>query len=342
MNGKPTIAVYGARGHTGRFVVSELRRRGIPTIPSARDPGEPCVEYSAGLLSDIRVARVENSKELDSAFLGASAIINCAGPFIDTAVPVVEAAIRAHIPYVDIAAEQQSVFNVFETCSKTARRVGIVVTPAMGFYGAFADLLATATMRDWTSADEVSIAVALDSWHPTRGTRRTGERNVGTRLVLTHGTLKRMDPPPGSPWTFPPPFGRQRMVGLALSEMILVSRHLRVSEVRLFLNQSPLDDLLNPATPAPVPSDDLGRSSQVFALDVVVRKGSKQRRTVARGRDIYAVTAPIAVEAVERIVDGRSKGVGVLAAGEAFDARDFLDSLQLRYPGLEISEVLPG
>lgn len=342
MNGKPAVAVYGACGHTGRFVVSELRRRGIPTIPSARDQVEPRAEESAGQRHEIRVARVENSKDLDSAFSGASAIINCAGPFIDTAVPVMEAAIRARIPYVDIAAEQPSVFNIFKTFSTTARQAGIVVTPAMGFYGAFADLLATAAMRDWTSADEISIAVALDSWHPTRGTRRTGERNVGTRLVLTHGALERMDPPGSSPWTFPQPFGRQRMVGLALSEMILISRHLRVSEVRLFLNQPPLNDLLNPATPAPVPSDDLGRSSQVFALDVVVRKGSEQRRTIAAGRDIYAVTAPIAVEAVERIVDGRTKGVGVLAAGEAFDARDFLDALQVRYPGLEISEGPPA
>jgi hypothetical protein len=31
----------------------------------------------------------------------------------------------------------------------------------------------------------------------------------------------------------------------------------------------------------------------------------------------------------------------VLAAGEAFDASDFLNSLAARYPGLEISEVPP-
>ncbi len=333
------VAVYGAYGHTGRFVVNELHRRGIPIILSGRDQVQLQIAGSVGRRTELRLASVESPREIDFAISGASAIVNCAGPFVDTAAPLVEAAIRARIPYVDIAAEQQSVLNVFEKFAEAARRAKIIVTPAMGFYGAFGDLLATATMHEWIEADGISIAVALDGWKPTRGTRKTGERNPGARLVLTNGTLKRMDPPPGSPWTFPEPFGSQQVVGLALSEMILISHHVRVPEVRMFLNQAPMRDLLNPATPAPVPSDELGRSSQVFVMDVVVRSGDRQRRTVARGRDIYAVTAPIAVEAVERIVNGRTKGVGVLAAGEVFDASGFLDSLQASYPGLDIFEA---
>ncbi|MEJ7633775.1 hypothetical protein [Aeromicrobium sp.] len=38
------------------------------------------------------------------------------------------------------------------------------------------------------------------------------------------------------------------------------------------------------------------------------------------------MTAPLVVEAMERAIDGVGK-VGVLTAGEAFDARDFLESL---------------
>jgi S-adenosylmethionine hydrolase len=44
----------------------------------------------------------------------------------------------------------------------------------------------------------------------------------------------------------------------------------------------------------------------------------------AHGRDIYAFTAPLVVEAVERILDGRSRGSDALAPGEAFDSTDFL------------------
>jgi putative NADH-flavin reductase len=33
------VAVFGAAGHTGQFVVAELLRRGLAPIEIARDPG---------------------------------------------------------------------------------------------------------------------------------------------------------------------------------------------------------------------------------------------------------------------------------------------------------------
>jgi hypothetical protein len=45
------------------------------------------------------------------------------------------------------------------------------------------------------------------------------------------------------------------------------------------------------------------------------------------GRDIYAVTAPLVVEAVDRILTGRTRTVGVASAGEIFDAPDFIRAL---------------
>ena len=55
-----------------------------------------------------------------------------------------------------------------------------------------------------------------------------------------------------------------------------------------------------------------------------------------RGRDIYAVSAPIVVEAAQRVVNGLAKATGVVAAGQAFDARDFLKSLCPEHVSFEI------
>src|SRR5262245_25853922 len=85
---------------------------------------------------------------------------------------------------------------------------------------------------EWDGADEISIAVALDSWKPTRGTRLTGERNPGRRLFFTNNKLEPADPPPGRVWTFPAPFGEQQVVPLALTETITISRHLQTPEIR--------------------------------------------------------------------------------------------------------------
>ena len=297
---KKTVIVFGAYGHTGRFVVAELHKRGWKTILAGRDAAKLnklAAEYPE---SEARVASVDDDGSLDRAMAGASAVINCAGPFIDTAIPMIEAALRAGIHYFDVAAEQAAVLDVFERFSRAAREAGVVIAPAMAFYGGLGDLLATAAMGDWSVADEILIGVALDSWKPTRGTRLTGQRNPGRHFIFSNGRLQRSDPPPPRRWKFPAPFGQQNVVGLFLAETITISRHLRTPQIYAYMNGAPIADIRNPDTPAPAAADESGRSSQTFLMEVIVRKADAERRAVAHGRDIYAVTAPIVVEAAHR------------------------------------------
>jgi hypothetical protein len=114
-----------------------------------------------------------------------------------------------------------------------------------------------------------------------------------------------------------------------------------VAEVRAFMNLSPMRDLHDPETPAPTAADESGRSSQTFLVEAVARKGRERRRAFVRGRDIYAITGPIVVEAVQRVVTAQARRTGVITAGKAFQARDFLESLSPARLSLEIqpSEV---
>jgi hypothetical protein len=321
------VTVFGAYGHTGRFVVSHLHKRGWTPILSGRDGGKLNATAAEHAGCEVRVASVDNPQSLDCAISGAGAVINCAGPFLDTAAPIIEAAIRSGIPYLDVAAEQAAVLAVFDRFASAARDAGIVVAPAMAFYGGLGDLLATAAMGEWDSADEICIAVALDSWKPTRGTRLTGERNPGRHFIFSNNRLERGDPPPPRKWNFPVPFGEQDVVGLSLAETITIPRHLQTPDLRVYMNLTPLTDLRNPDTPAPSAADESGRSSQIFVMEAIARKGNTERRAMVRGRDIYAITAPIVVEATHRVLNGLARANGVLAAGEAFDAPDFLRSL---------------
>jgi short subunit dehydrogenase-like uncharacterized protein len=279
-----------------------------------------------------RTANVEEPASLDRALAGAAAVINCAGPFLDTAEPLVGAALRARIHYLDVTAEQSSALATFERFAALARDAKIVVVPAMGFYGGLGDLLATAAMGDWASADEIRIGIALDSWRPTLGTRLTGQRNTAPRLVITGGKLVPLgNPPATSSWMFPEPFGVQDVTELPLTETVVIGRHLRVSHLHTYINPAPLRDLRDSTTPPPEAADETGRSAQIFLVDVMVRNGMDTRRAVARGRDIYAFTAPLVVEATQRILDGVVEGAGVLAPGEMFDAPSFLRALSPEY-----------
>lgn len=329
------VAVFGAYGHTGRFVVAELAARGFVPVLSGRNAAA-LEEFAASVGGlEARVADAGDAASLDRALAGTEAVVNCAGPFADTAAPVVEAALRAGVPYVDVAAEIEANADTFDRFADRAREAGAVVVPAMAFYGGLGDLLVTAALGDWTSADEVHIAYGLDHWHPTAGTRAAGavsrRRRDGRRVRYAAGRLEyRDDAAPTTTWVFPEPMGRRAVIGeFSMADIVTVPSHLRVPEVRTYMTVEAARDIASPDTPSPVasPTDERGRSEQTFLVDVVVRKDGAERRAVARGRDIYAVTAPLAVEAVERVLSGRVRAKGVASAGEIFDAADFLGAL---------------
>ncbi|MFC7920879.1 saccharopine dehydrogenase family protein [Streptomyces cinereoruber] len=326
------VAVFGAYGHTGKFVVAELAARGFVPVPSGRNP------QALGKLADEhglepRVASVDDPASLDRALAGTVAVINCAGPFAATTGPVIEAALRAKIPYLDVAAELEANLDTFAHYRKRAQDAGAVIVPAMAFFGGLGDLLATAAMGDWAAADEAHIAYALSSWHPTAGTRLSGavsrERRGDVRLRYRGGQWeRRTDAAPTLRWTFPKPMGPREVIGeFTMADVVTVPQHLSIPDVTTYMTAEAVRDVAAPHTPVPTATDPNGRSDQTFLVDAVVRSGKAERRATASGQDIYAVTAPLAVEALERVLTGCTKTVGVASAGEIFDAPDFLHAL---------------
>jgi short subunit dehydrogenase-like uncharacterized protein len=324
-------------------VVAQLLRHGFAPVAIGRNSAK--LAESGFQESDvpIRTASIDEEASLDRSLAGAAAVINCAGPFMDTADPVAAGALRARIHYLDVSAEQPSAQAIFDRFDDAAMEAGVAVVPAMGFYGGFADLLATAAIGNWDSPnevaqiDEIRLGIALDSWRPTQGTRITAQRNTARRLVIEDGKFVPLaQPAPQTFWDFPEPFGRQDVTEVPFSEVPVIARHLRVACLRTYLNSAPLRDLRDSTTPPPTAADERGRSTQTFLVDVVVRNGSRTRRAIAQGRDIYAFTAPLVVEAAERILDGRVRGSGALAPGEMFDATDFLRALAPEYLTFEL------
>ncbi|GAA3919141.1 saccharopine dehydrogenase [Actinoplanes auranticolor] len=303
------IAVLGAGGHSGTFVVTELRRRGMTPIPCGR------------------------GTDLDVAFRDADAVINCAGPFAATAAPAIEAAIRAGIAYLDVTAELEVVTDTFAGFAAA----GIPIVPAAAFYGGLADLLATAALGDRPAAERLTIAYALSSWRPTPGTRATGrvsaQRRDGRRVTYTGGRLRhRTGDAPCTEWTFPAPVGTRPVVGeFTTADSAVIPTHLDVPEISTVMTSNAVDDLLAADPSGPVAVDEHGRSAQTFLVEVVARWAGGERRAVAGGRDIYAVTAPLVVEAAARIVAGEGDAAGVASVGARFDAGDFLNALSPRH-----------
>lgn len=297
------IAVPGAAGHTGRFVVAELERRGLTPVPCDR------------------------RTDLDQALGRADAVINCAGPFAATAQPVIAAAIRAGVPYLDVTAEIEVITDTFARHADAP----VPIVPAAGFFGGLGDLLATAAMGDWPSAGQIVIAYALSGWRPTPGTRATGEvsgrRRGGLRPVFTAGRLQyRPGELPRTDFAFST--GTRPVVGeFTMADSATIPTHLDVPEIATCMTANAVADLGADDPAGPVAVDARGRSAQTFHVEVLARAGGQERRATASGRDIYAVTAPLVVEAAVRLLAGEGAAAGPASAGARFRPAGLLGSL---------------
>lgn len=168
-------------------------------------------------------------------------------------------------------------------------------------------------MSGWTAADEVHVAYGLSSWYPTDGTLASGvvsaQRRGGRRVRFTGGQLQYHDDAlPTLEWSFPAPLGPQSVIGeFTMADVVTVPSHLAVPEVRTYMTAKAASDLLSPDPTAPTAIDERGRSAQTFVVDALVRSGDTERRMAAAGQDIYAISAPLAVEAVNRVLTGRTR-----------------------------------
>jgi hypothetical protein len=334
-----TIAIVGAYGHTGRFAVADLLARGHRPLLLGRDPARlaELARQHGGLptrqlppeprRAGTRAADAGWGRALD----GADSVLNCAGPFADTVRPVLSAALAAGVPDVDVAAEVEAVADTFADFAEPALAAGVPVVPAMAFYGGLGDLLVTATGDG--AAARVDLAYALSSWRPTAGTRAatavSARRRSGRRIVYAGGRLTLVEgAAPRASWTFPPPVGEQPVLAeFTTADSVTIPRHLAVPELATYMTLAPLADLAD-GVPPPEPADGSGRSAQTFLVEAVVHRAGGHTRAVARGRDIYAISATMAVEAALRI--GTVKP-GVHPPGAAFGT-DLLGAV----PGLSV------
>ena len=334
---KANIAAYGAYGHTGRFVVARLYERGYRPLLCGRDPEKLAQLHDRFPELPLRTAGTDDAAQLQRAFAEVDIVINCAGPFLDTGLPVATSAVACGAHYLDLSAEQQSVRDLFVTFDGHTQTLLI---PAAAFYGGLADLLASALLTAGQAADAIAVYTWLDSWQPTEGTRRTGDRNHHPRVVVRDGEFAPVEPEAALTHDFPEPIGFRTVQAVPLSEIVTISRHLSARKIDAYLSTNSLADLRNESLAAPRPADEKGRSEQQFCMEARVRRGEETRTLAAWGTDIYAVTAPLLIEAVDRITTGRYRAGGPTTLGEAFDAREFLQALDP--DDVRVTEVTTG
>ena len=317
------IALLGATGYTGRLVAAELDRRGIPH----RRGGRSAARLAALPPSDAGEPFVVDADEparLDAFLDGADALITTVGPFGRLGLPVVEAAVRSGVPYVDSTGEPDFMSHVYAKFADAPTPV----VPACGFDYIPGDLAAAvAAQALGGDVAEVGVTYEIGVWLPSRGTARSALDVVEALELIPR--RRRVAFPDGVRAAVEVPWG----------ERLTVPRHLPDARVwSAVVVPGPIAPIVERvAAPAAVagarllgrvagrlpegPPDRLRARARFRVLvEAIGRRG--RAAVLCEGRDVYGLTARFLVEAA-----GRVRGAGARSPAEALDAVAFLDAV---------------
>lgn len=252
------------------------------------------------------------------------AVLHCAGPFADTAGPMVAACLDTGTHYLDITGELE-VFRALARHDREAKAAGIVVLPGVGFDVVPTDCVAAALHERLPSATTLELAfMSTGGW--SAGTLKTAVGQLGQGgLVRREGQL--VSVPPG--WaTRTVDFGDhpRTVVSIPWGDLVTAAhstgipnittytylprlgrRLLRASRhVQPLLGWSPVQALLRRVVSwlDPGPSPDARRQGRSVVWGSVRSPDGRRQSLRLHGPEAYTLTARAAVAAVERVVDG--------------------------------------
>lgn len=96
------LMIYAATGYTERMAAPRATADGLPIILAGHSEA-PLLALAAELGLAHRIFRLDNPAKIDTVLERVGVLLNCAGPFMSTAEPLMRAALRADVNYLDNA-----------------------------------------------------------------------------------------------------------------------------------------------------------------------------------------------------------------------------------------------
>ncbi|WP_332693729.1 saccharopine dehydrogenase NADP-binding domain-containing protein [Bosea sp. (in: a-proteobacteria)] len=296
-----TLMIYGAAGYTGSMVAEHARAAGLSIIVAGRSEA-PLSELATKLGLPSRVFPADDPIAIAAALDGVDVLLNCAGPFMRTAEPMMRAAIAAGVHYLDVAAELDS-YLLAEKLDADARTAGVMLLPGSGGSVAMLGSLASHAVPRIAQPRTIRIALRVTG-SMSRGSAMSAAKNVMTEtLVRRDGLLQSR----GSSETRPFDFGLGEVdcFPLTLPDLITIGRSTGAPNVETFVRVSgdafPEGDLT--ALPAGPDAQQRDASRYQAAVEVTGADGAVAR-SILDTVNGYSFTALAAAEAARRVLAG--------------------------------------
>ena len=228
------LMIYGATGYTGRMIVQHALDAHQQVIVAGRDR-----EKLAGISSDLdipfRAFTLDNPDIIDDALEGIGAVINCAGPFLYTARPLMEAAIRKRVHYLDVAAELDS-YQLADSLDEASTSAGVMLLPGCGGSVAMLGCLAAHAVARVNNPVSISLALHITGTM-SRGSAVSAAGNLSTQcLIRRNGQLFGTEP--GELRGFDFGNGHQACFPVTLPDVITVWKATGIPDIRTFVHLS--------------------------------------------------------------------------------------------------------
>jgi short subunit dehydrogenase-like uncharacterized protein len=151
-----TWMIYGANGYTGELVARRAAAAGERPILAGR--GAAGVKALAAQLDlPARVFPLTDPGSLRANLVDVDAVLHCAGPFLHTSRPLVDACLAGGTHYLDITGEIP-VFEAIFARDAEARAAGVALLPGVGFDVVPSDCLAARLAAALPGATRLELA----------------------------------------------------------------------------------------------------------------------------------------------------------------------------------------
>lgn len=176
--------IYGAYGYTGELVVQEaIAQQRQPVLAGRNEAKTKAVAEKYNL--PYKAFSVDDAGDF---LQDIDIIINCAGPFDQTAELIMDACIKHKVHYFDITGEIP-IYEAAHGRHDKASKAGVVLCPGVGFDIVPTDTLAALLARELPKATHLELAFNFGSL-PSQGTARTAIVNIGVGgLIRSQGQL---------------------------------------------------------------------------------------------------------------------------------------------------------
>ncbi|WP_338556880.1 saccharopine dehydrogenase NADP-binding domain-containing protein [Erwinia sp. E_sp_B04_7] len=297
------LMIYGATGYTGSMIVQHALDAGLQIIIAGRNQQKLAAMTSEKNVP-FRAFGLDDPDLTDKALADIHVVINCAGPYRYTARPLMEAAIRQKIHYMDVAAELDS-YQLAETLDKQAIEAGVMLLPGCGGSVAMLGCLAAHAAARINAPLHLSLALNVTGTM-SRGSVVSATGNLSTEcLIRRNGHLMQRESTELKEIDFGQ--GPQACFPVTLPDLITVWKATGIADIETFVHIT--GEGFPQGEPANLPDgptvQELERNRYQAVAEIMNAEGNTLRLLLDTVNG-YSFTAMAAAEAARRILAGES------------------------------------